>query len=129
MFILANKYVYLSIILNIMKESITILPRARKVLEQMGENIQLARRRRKISVQQVADRADISRATLWQIEKGSPSVAIGNYFMVLLILGLEKDFLKLAEDDKLGRKLQDAGLVTKKRAPKRSTKQTGEDAE
>jgi transcriptional regulator with XRE-family HTH domain len=112
-----------------MKESITILPRARKVLQQMGENIHLARRRRKISVQQVADRADISRATLWQIEKGSPSVAIGNYFMVLLILGLEKDFLKLAEDDKLGRKLQDAGLVTKKRAPKRSTKQTGEDAE
>lgn len=39
------------------------------------------------------------------------------------------DKLKLAEDDKLGRKLQDAGLVIKKRAPKRSTKQTGEDAE
>jgi transcriptional regulator with XRE-family HTH domain len=112
-----------------MKESPTILPRARRVLEQMGENIHLARRRRKISVQQVADRAGLSRATLWQIEKGSASVAIGNYFMVLFVLGLEKDFLKLAEDDKLGRKLQDAGLVTKKRAPKRSAKQKGEDAD
>lgn len=112
-----------------MKESIAIFPRARKVLEQMGENIHLARRRRKISVQQVADRAGISRATLWQIEKGSPSVAIGNYFMVLLVLGLEKDFLKLAADDILGRKLQDAGLVTKKRAPKQNKKQTGDDGE
>lgn len=112
-----------------MKESTPIFPRAHKVLEQMGENIHLARRRRKISVQQVADRAGLSRATLWQIEKGSASVSIGNYFMVLFVLGLEKDFLKLAEDDKLGRKLQDAGLVTKKRAPKRNTKQTGEDAD
>ena len=112
-----------------MKESSMLLPKARRVLEQMGENIHLARRRRKISVQQVADRAGISRATLWQIEKGSASVAIGNYFMVLFVLGLEMDFLKLAEDDKLGRKLQDAGLVTPKRAPKRNTKQTGGDAD
>ncbi|WPQ66036.1 helix-turn-helix domain-containing protein [Chitinophaga sancti] len=105
-----------------MKESSPLLPRARRVMEQMGQNIHLARRRRKISAQQVADRAGLSRATLWQIEKGSPSVTIGNYFMVLFVLGLEKDFLKLAEDDQLGRKLQDAGLVTPQRAPKRNTK-------
>lgn len=111
-----------------MKDSVTLLPGARRVLAQMGENIHLARRRRKISVQQVAERAGLSRATLWQIEKGSASVAIGNYFMVLFVLGLENDFLKLAEDDKLGRKLQDAGLITPKRAPKRNIKQTGEDA-
>jgi transcriptional regulator with XRE-family HTH domain len=112
-----------------MKESITLLPRARKVLETVGENIHLARRRRKISTQQVAERAGLSRATLWQIEKGSPTVAIGNYFMVLFALGLENDFLKLAEDDKLGRKLQDLGLVTSKRAPKRNTKQGEENAD
>lgn len=105
-----------------MKESSPLLPRARRVMEQMGQNIHLARRRRKISAQQVADRAGLSRATLWQIEKGSPSVTIGNYFMVLFVLGLENDFLKLAEDDQLGRKLQDAGLVTPQRTPKRNTK-------
>ncbi|MBV7531361.1 helix-turn-helix domain-containing protein [Chitinophaga sp. sic0106] len=112
-----------------MKESITMLPKARKIMEQMGENIKLARRRRNFSTTQVAERAGLSRGTVWQIENGSPSVSLGNYFMVLFVLNLEKDFLKLAEDDQLGRKLQDAGLITKKRAPKRNKKQTEEDAD
>ena len=102
-----------------------ILPKGQKILDQLGENIKLARRRRKISAQQVAERADVSRATLWQIEKGSPTVALGAYFMVLYALGLEKDFLLIAADDELGRKLQDAGLVTKKRAPKKEVKRDG----
>ena len=107
------------IILNTMKEKFVILPRGQKILRSLGENIKLARLRRKLSAEMVAERAGISRATLWQIEKGAPSVAMGAYFQVLLVLGLEKDFLKLAEDDELGRKLQDIGLITKERAPKR----------
>lgn len=96
-----------------------ILPKAEKALAQMGENIKLARRRRKISTDQLAERAGISRPTLWSIEHGSPSVAIGYYAMVLLVLGLEADFAKVGENDVLGRKLQDAGLLPGKRAPKR----------
>lgn len=49
-------------------------------------------------------------------------MALGNYFRVLVALGLDIDILKLASDDELGRKLQDAGLITKKRAPKRGYK-------
>jgi len=49
-----------------------------------------------------------------QVEKGIPSVSMWAYFQVLFVLGLEKDVLKLAADDILGRKLQDMGLLVKK---------------
>lgn len=98
---------------------IVILPKTKRILSQMGENIQLARLRRKLSAEQVAERANISRPTLSSIEKGSPSVSIGSYLLVLQVLGLEKDFLLIAKDDELGRKLQDANMTTRKRAPKR----------
>ncbi|REC60430.1 transcriptional regulator [Chryseobacterium pennae] len=90
----------------------TIFPKYNSILEQMGENIKLARKRRKLTTMQVAERADITRATLSKIEKGNPSVAFGAYFNVLRVLGLEKDILKLASDDELGRKLQDLDLLT-----------------
>lgn len=108
-----------------MSAGIHILPKGKKLLAAMGQNIKLARLRRKLSAAQVAERASIGRSTLWQIEKGTSSVTIGAYFQVLFVMGLEKDFLKLAGDDEFGRKLQDAGLITKARAPKRKTKSNG----
>ncbi len=104
------------------KKKTILLPKLNKILFELGENIKLARLRRKLSSEQVAERANISRPTLSSIEKGSASVSIGSYLQVLFVLGLEKDFLKLAKDDELGRKLQDANLISKKRAPKRSRK-------
>ena len=101
------------------KKKMVILPKARKILDELGENIKLARLRRKFSSQQVAERANISRPTLSAIEKGKPTVSIGSYLLVLQVLGLEKDFLHLAKDDELGRKLQDARISTNERAPKR----------
>lgn len=96
-----------------------LLPRIKRILQEFGENVKLARLRRKLSAEQVSERANISRPTLYSIEKGSPGVALSSYAQVLFVLGLERDLLKVAEDDKLGRKLQDAGLLIKERAPKK----------
>ena len=96
-----------------------LLPKIEKVLQQLGENLKLARLRRKLSAEQVAERANISRSTLWQIEKGTPTVTMGAYIQVLFVLGLEQDLLQVANDDILGRKLQDAQLQVKERAPKK----------
>jgi transcriptional regulator with XRE-family HTH domain len=90
-----------------------LLPTAEKILIQLGENIRLARKRRQLSGMQVAERAGIARSTLQLIEKGSPGVAMGTYLQVLFVLGLEKDLLLVAANDTLGRKLQDAGLLSK----------------
>lgn len=103
-----------------MKRQVHLLPSTAKILRTLGENLRLARLRRKISAQQVAERANISRSTLWMMEKGSPAVALGAYCQVLFVLGLESDLLKVAGDDPLGKKLQDLALTVKSRAPKKT---------
>jgi transcriptional regulator with XRE-family HTH domain len=80
----------------------------------VGENIKLARKRRKLTTMQVSERAGIDRSTLYQIEKGNGSVSMVSYFNTLRVLGLQDDFLKLAADDSFGRKLQDLKLMGKK---------------
>ena len=102
------------------KRGVTVSPKTVQMLEQMGEQIKLARLRRRLSAELVAERAGISRATLWNVEKGSPSVAIGIYASVLHALGnMDKDFLLVAKDDELGRTLQDLELPVRRRAPKK----------
>lgn len=95
------------------------MPDTQRILETMGQQIKLARLRRQISAELVAERAGISRATLWSVEKGSPTVAMGTYAAVLHALnGLDRDLLLVAKDDELGRKLQDLSLPVRKRAPR-----------
>jgi len=97
-------------------KSTVLLPDTLAILEQMGMQIKLARLRRKITVELVAERAGISRQTLISIEKGAPSVAIGSYAAVLHALNyMDKDLLLVAKDDELGRKLQDLDLPIRKR--------------
>ena len=92
-----------------------VMPETQKILEQMGEQIKLARLRRKLSAKLVAERAGISRSTLWNVERGVSSVAIGSYAAVLHALGkMEKDLLLVAKDDVFGRKLQDIELSKKR---------------
>lgn len=93
------------------KRKQVVFPKHYQLLERMGENIKLARKRRKLTTIQVAERADIARSTLYLIEKGDPGVALGAYFNVLRVLGMQEDILKLGADDEFGRKLQDLELL------------------
>ncbi|MBR3834598.1 MAG: transcriptional regulator [Lachnospiraceae bacterium] len=99
------------------KKTVAIMPSTQKVLENMGEQIKLARLRRNLSTELLSERAGISRATLWAVEKGSPTVAMGIYAAVLHALGgLDKDLELIAKDDEFGRRLQDMNLMMPKRA-------------
>ena len=102
------------------REHKVVLPLLQRILTELGENIRLARLRRKFSAAMVAERAGIARNTLRAIEAGDPRVTLGAYANVLLSLGLENDLKLIACDDELGRKLQDAALSVKERAPRRS---------
>ena len=95
-----------------------ILPSLQRILWELGENIRLARLRRGFSAAIVAERAGISRNTLRAIEHGQANVTFSAYANVLFSLGLEKDLRLVAQDDELGRKLQDAGLTVKARSPR-----------
>lgn len=97
-----------------------ILPRVARLLAGIGENIRKARLRRAYSLETVAQRAGITRKTLYRVERGDPAVAVGIFARVLQALRLENDLGAIGADDELGRKLQDAGLKPRRRAPKQS---------
>ena len=92
----------------------SLLPEVISNLKTMGEQIKQARLRRNLSCEVIAQRADISRSTLCEVEKGSPSVAIGTYAAVLNALnGMDTDLLLIAKEDLVGRKIQDHYLLKK----------------
>ena len=101
------------------KSTVVLFPKSVAMLRQLGENLRLARLRRNVTARLEAERAGISVATLTKIEQGTPTVSLGSYMQVLVTLNLERDILKVASDDELGRKLQDLGLPQRARAPKR----------
>lgn len=102
------------------KTAYHILPATEDILKTMGEQIKLARLRRDLPAKLVAERAGISRTSLWNVENGSPSVSIGIYAAVLHALNnMDRDLLLVAKDDRMGREMQDLQLVTRKRASRK----------
>lgn len=85
-------------------------PSEAKLLAEFGERLRLARLRRRLTTSTVAQRCGISRPTLAKVERGEPSVTFGTYLRVLAVYGLEGDLAALADDDALGRRLQDLAL-------------------
>ncbi len=118
MYIIAN--INKKEIRSMKKASYNILPATEDILKRMGEQIKLARLRRDLSAELVAERAGISRSSLWKVESGNPAVAMGIYAAVLHALNdMDKDLLLVAKDDQLGRELQDMNILTGKRASRR----------
>ena len=93
-----------------MKRQNVLYPKAAKALLSLGENLRLARRRRKITAKMMAERANLSLMTLRAVERGSPHVSMCNYMAVIACLGFQDDIAAVAADDRLGRDLQDARL-------------------
>ena len=102
-------------------KTVPSLPPVARVLAELGANIKLARQRRALAAELVAERAGMSRPTLRSIERGDSSVTIGAIANVLHTLGLITDLGSVARDDSFGRRLEDAKLESRARvrAPSR----------
>jgi transcriptional regulator with XRE-family HTH domain len=87
-----------------------LLPATEDHLHRFGERLRLARRRRRLSSKQVAERAGMAPMTLRSLERGGSGVTIGAYLAVMQVLGIERDLDLLGQADPLGRELQDARL-------------------
>jgi len=101
------------------------LPRpARLALVKLGEDMTVARKKRRISTVSMAERAFISRGTLYKVERGDPTVSMGIYATVLSILGLVDGLAKVADrrDDILGLDLEEDRLPGKIVSPRRMGK-------
>ncbi|MFM2584345.1 helix-turn-helix domain-containing protein [Vibrio campbellii] len=83
-----------------------VFPRQQRILEQLGENIELALKRRHISQELLHQRTGISKPTLRRIIRGDSTVSIGHYMIVLSVLGLENDLGMVASDRVLIGKLE-----------------------
>lgn len=100
------------------------LPRtARRALVKLGEDIAVARKKRRISTPSMAERAFTSRSTLHKIERGNPTVSMGAYAAVLSILGLTNGLGQAADrrGDSLGLDIEEERLP-KKIMPRRRKK-------
>ncbi len=93
---------------------------AKRALRKLGSDIRDARKRRRIPMELMAERARISRTTLTKVEKGDESVALGIYAAVLHALGLVDGLAKLADPmiDDIGRSLEERHLPERIRLPR-----------
>ncbi len=95
----------------------------KRALHILGQDIRNARRRRRIQVRMMAERAAISPSTLHKVEMGDPGVSLGVYATVLFVLGMLDRLASIADaaHDRVGLDLEEENLpqrIRHRRAPK-----------
>jgi transcriptional regulator with XRE-family HTH domain len=83
-------------------------PMTRDAVTVIGQLVASERRRQGRTAADLAERAGISRDTLYRIERGDPSVALGTALEVLVLLGVplfDRDAADLAREVATGRQL------------------------
>src|SRR5882762_11464668 len=69
---------------------------AAHALRKLGRDLALARRKRGISTADMASRLFVSRDTLWRLERGDPTVALGTLVTATFVLKLHDRLANLA---------------------------------
>jgi len=102
-----------------MKKIIPLPTPVLRALRKLGQDINDARRRRRVTIELMAERAGLSRATIGKIEKGDPTASMGGYAAVLFVLGMDKQLSDLVDGahDFIGRRLEDEKLPQRVRRP------------
>jgi len=80
----------------------------------------MARVRRRMPLAELAVRSGATRVTLRKLERGNLTVSLGLLVRVLGILGLESDLDRVAAEDELGRRLQEARMTRPRRSNSRT---------
>ncbi len=107
--------------------SSTIPIPVRRAVRKLGQDIRDARLRRRIPTEILAERASISRMTLYNVEKGDVSVSMGTYATILFVLGMINRLGNLADasEDALGRQLDEERLPKRIRLSSKKTAPPG----
>jgi DNA-binding XRE family transcriptional regulator len=108
-----------------MKITINLPIPAMRALRKVGQDISDSRRRRRITMELMAERAGISRTTIGKIEKGDPTVSMGSYASVFFVLGMINQLSDLmgSAHDIVGRRLQDEKLPKRVRHPRQKNQE------
>lgn len=105
-----------------------LLPATSELLQRFGERLRLARRRRRLTAKQVAERAGMAPMTLRSLERGGAGVTMGAYLAVMQVLGIEHDLEQMGAADSLGRELQDLRLAARGRTRPRPASPLGSES-
>ena len=89
------------------KQRAILFPDQQRAVEALGQNLLLARKRRKLTQKAICERTGLNYRTVARIEKGDPGVSMGHYVRVMAILSLVDDLIKVGLNDELGHELQD----------------------